>query len=102
MQIFIQNSFNMSISHKNLSRPHINKSGKVGLGEKVKNFIRKFIYYLGILFSICVAIYALYIAVPEILKILRNFILDLIARDYPRAEQIIPDSQVQIQEDIKK
>jgi len=80
----------MSSFFKNNSRLNIKGSNKIGLGEKIKNFLRKFIYYLGIIFSICVAIYALYHAIPEILKILRSFILDLIARDYPKAEQIIP------------
>jgi len=92
----------MSNSHKHSSRSHKKHSSNIGLGERMKNFLRIFVYYLGILFTICVGVYALYLAVPEILKLVRNFILDLIARDYPRAEQIIPDSQVQIQEDIKK
>lgn len=92
----------MSNSHKHSSRSYRKRSGNIGLRERIKNFLRVFIYYLGILFTICVGVYALYLAVPEILKLVRNFILDLIARDYPKSEQIIPDSQVQIQGDIKK
>ncbi|MFZ9180870.1 MAG: hypothetical protein ACO201_03285 [Rickettsiales bacterium] len=55
---------------------------KVSLGERIKNFLRLSIYYLGILFAICVAVYALYMAIPEILKMVRNFIVDLIVKDY--------------------
>ena len=62
---------------------------KVSLGERIKNFLRLSIYYLGILFTICVAIYALYMAVPEILKMIRSFIVDLIAKDYAKNQEII-------------
>ncbi|MFZ9470626.1 MAG: hypothetical protein ACO26G_06240 [Rickettsiales bacterium] len=62
---------------------------KVSLGERIKNFLRLSIYYLGILFTICVAIYALYMAVPEILKMIRSFIVDLITKDYAKNQDII-------------
>lgn len=62
---------------------------KASLLEKIKNIARVTIYYLGILFSICVAIYSLYVAIPEILKMFRNFVVDLIAEDYVKTQEII-------------
>lgn len=71
------------------TKSQIKSSSKISLTEKIKNFFRNIIYYLGIVFSICVAIYSLYVAVPEILKILRSYIVDLIAKDYPKAQESI-------------
>jgi len=78
---------NHSKSFKKKSQ--IKSSSKISLTEKIKNFFRNVIYYFGIVFSICVAIYSLYIAVPEILKIIRSYVIDLITKDYKNAPESV-------------
>lgn len=61
-----------------------NSSGsKLKLSEKLKNFFYRFINYLGILFFIVVAIYILYICLPEFLSFCKDLLLKIIKSDYP-------------------
>lgn len=63
----------------NLQNPNKN----IKLAERIKGFLYKFIHYLGIIFSILVAIYALYNLMPEFVRFCFDYIFKIVKSDYP-------------------
>ncbi|MBM3590229.1 MAG: hypothetical protein FJX30_02485 [Alphaproteobacteria bacterium] len=55
----------------------------IKFSEKLKGFLYKLIHYIGIIFSILVAIYALYNLMPEFIKFCFGHIIKIIKSDYP-------------------
>ncbi|NBX52105.1 MAG: hypothetical protein EBT63_00425 [Proteobacteria bacterium] len=55
----------------------------IKFSEKFKGFLYKLIHYFGIIFSILVAIYALYNLMPEFIKFCFEYIIKIMKSDYP-------------------
>jgi len=91
----------MKNSNKNNPIIISRKSDKISLGEKIKNFFRQFFHYFAVILAVCIAIYAIYIIAPEILKLFRNFIVDLMWKDYIKPEQESSNSKSDIKEFLK-
>lgn len=54
--------------------------------SKADAFFQKLVHYGGIVFLLLVMIYACYILLPEVFKLIKDFVINLIKKDYPEVK----------------